>query len=234
MLKHLCFQLSLWMLATTITAAQHLTSYRDAGRVGINVTDHMLLQDSRRAMDGPSTEKIEGSPYLSETFVTGDVYTNKGIHPAIPLRYNIYEDLIEFTSNDITYILDPGPNVRKVDFGGYSFVVEKPEVNGKSGYYALLDSGKVTLLAKRTLTFREAQPPKPLETEGKLARYSKAPDKYYYKIGNGPLIDISSIKKMIESLPDNHDELKQFASQEKISPKNEDELIKLVKYYNTL
>ncbi|MBA4056281.1 MAG: hypothetical protein C0490_16320 [Marivirga sp.] len=131
--------------------------------------------------------------------------------------------------------MDPGPDIKKINLGDQVLVVEKYEVKGKSksGYFALLDSGKVTLVAKKVITFREAQPPKALEVAGKPAKYSKSADEYLYKIGDGPLTGVGSIKKLIESFPDKQEELSQFVSQEKIS-KNEKELIKLVRYYNSL
>ena len=39
---------------------------------------------------------------------------------------------------------------------------------------------------------------------------------------------------MIASFPDKQEEVKQFAKKEKISPKKEEELVKLVRYYNSL
>ena len=58
-------------------------------------------------------------------------------------------------------------------------------------------------------------------------------DEYFFKIGNGQLTEISSVKKMIENFPDKQNELKEFVRREKIS-KNEEDLIKLVRYYNSL
>jgi hypothetical protein len=39
---------------------------------------------------------------------------------------------------------------------------------------------------------------------------------------------------MIAAFPDKQTELTEFAKKEKISPKKEDEMIKLVRYYNSL
>ena len=234
-MKNLYLLLTFCLFSAAVAHAQHVPGNITGGGTGVNVTDHMLMMDARKAMSGPSEEKIEGTPYLTEEFLTADVYSNKGKYPATPMRYNIFADYIEFKHKDITYILDAGPDIKKVDFGNFSLVVEKTEVKGKmkSGYFALLDSGKVTLLSKKVVTYREAQPPKALETTGKPARYSRSGDDYLYKVGNGPVMDVGSVKKMIESFPDKQEELKQFASQEKIS-KNEKDLVKLVKYYNSL
>lgn len=223
------------MLVSTISVGQHITSYRDAGRTGVNVTDQMLLLDMRKVLYGDGTGvETKGTPYLAVTFDSADVYTIKGVFIAVPMRYNIHEDYLEFKNKDATYILDPALNIKKVDFGDNSFVVEKSEAGGKMklGFFELLDSGKVTLLAKKIVTYREPQPDKAME-EAKPGRYTKKQDEYFYKVGNGPISEIGSIKKMIENFPDKQNELGEFINKEKIS-KDRADLIKLVTYYNSL
>lgn len=230
------FLLGFWLMAYSALDAQPLPGNMAGAGTGINLSDHMLILDSKKNMDVEPEEIIGGTPYLIETFTTGDVYSNKGKFAAVPMRYNIYADYIEFKEKDVTYILAPGPDIKKVNLGDYHFVVEKYQVKGKTqlGYFTLLDSGKVMLMSKKMVTFRGKQEPKAIETAGTPARYTRSSDEYHYKIANGALIKVSSIKKMIESFPDKQEELKQFASQEKISPKNESELVKLVRYYNSL
>lgn len=195
----------------------------------------MLLLDSRKVLYGDgSAEETKGTPYLAETFDSANVYTIKGVFAAVPMRYNVHEDYFEFKNKDVTYILDPALNINRVDFRDYSFVVEKSEAGGKMklGFFVLLDSGKVTLLAKKIVSYREPQPVKAME-EAKPGRYTKKDDEYFFRIEKGQLTAISSIKKMIESFPDKQNELKEFVDREKISKKEED-LIKLVQYYNSL
>ena len=45
---------------------------------------------------------------------------------------------------------------------------------------------------------------------------------------------IDNLKKMIEGFPDKKNELSQFAKSEKINTKDEEDLKKLIKYYNSL
>lgn len=223
------------MFVSTASFAQHVTSYRDAGRTGLNVTDQMLLLDSRKVLYGEgATLETKGTPYLTETFDSANVYTMKGVFTDVPMRYNIYEDFLEFKSKDVTYILDPALNIKKVDFGDSKFVVEKTEAGGKMklGFFELLDSGKVTLLAKKKVSYREPQPDKAME-EPKPGRYTRKDDEYFFRIEKGQLIEINSIKKMIEYFPDRQNELKEFAEKEKIS-RNKEDLIRLVRYYNSL
>jgi hypothetical protein len=124
--------------------------------------------------------------------------------------------------------------IKKVELGSSVLVVENYEFRMKTqpGYLTLLDSGKVILLSKKVVTFLEQQAPKALESAPTPAQYSSLPDVYYYKIGNGEVMKVSNLKKMIDSFPDKHQELTQFAKKGKLSHKKEEDLIKLVRYYN--
>ena len=150
---------------------------------GMNLFDHMLIKLSEKTLYGdPAQEKVVGTPYLSEDFVIGDVYDNKGKYAGVPMRYNIYEDQIEFKQNGQLYILDPQPKIKKVDLDHRTFVVSQYEYRGKTrpGYFFLLDSGKVILMSKKVVTYREQQPPKALESGPTPAKFSKSQDVFFY------------------------------------------------------
>jgi len=206
-------------------------------QMATNLAQHMLIKISDKTLYGdPAAEKVDGTPFLNENFVDGVVYDNSARFPGVPMRYNMYDDLIEFKQGNQLWILDPQPRVRRVELDGHIFVVDGYEFKGKikQGFFLLLDTGKVTLLSKKMVTYREQQPPKALESGPTPAKYSAAPDVFYFKIKDGAVGKVESIKKMIASFPDKQIELTEFAKKEKISPKKEEELIKLVRYYNSL
>lgn len=216
-------------------AGAQVATTGSGGMVGKNIADHLLIKDANRAIYGEPDEDVVGTPYLNKTFIEGDIYYSKGKFLGIPMRYNIYDDNIEFKQNGSTYILDPSLEIAKIDMGDYALVVAR-ELRGKlkPAYFVLLDSGKVTLMAKKHISFRESRPPGPLDSQATPARFSELPDDYFYRIGDGELMKVGSIRKMIESFPDKQKELSQFADREKISSNKEKELIKLVHYYNGL
>ena len=219
----------LFLCICTIAQAQDMSGY--------HIADHLLIKEADKQLKmGPEAEAVEGTPYLDETFMTGHVYSRYGDYKGISMRYNIYEDHIEFRQKDLIYILDPDLMIKKVDLGAQVLVVENYEFRMKEqpGFLTLLDSGKVTLLSKKVVTYREQQPPKALESAPTPARYSRLPDAYYYKIGTGEVMKVQNIKKMISSFPDKHQELTQFAKKEKLSHKKEADLIALVRHYNKL
>lgn len=182
-----------------------------------------------------STENIKGSPYLNEEFVDGVItYANKSLNA--PMRYNAHRDLIEYKQNGQTLELEAKEIMKKVSLGNSIFVAEKYESNGKSklGYLELLDSGTVTLYAKKTVVFVPAKAGGALDGTDDPARFKPPVTTFYIRVGDGELKEVENVKSMIASLPDKQDELAQFVKKEKISHRNEKEMIRLVQYYNSL
>jgi len=183
-----------------------------------------------------SAQKIEGTPYLSEKYVDGEIFFGTTGRSTVPLRYNVFQDLMEYQQNGKALVLDPSPKIKSVRLGESTYVVDKFEFEGKTkfGFLNLLDSGKVTLLAKKVVKYQEPLKGRALDGGDLPAKFSRSSDAYFYRIGGGELQEVNNIKDMIATFPDKQEELKQFAKKEKISPKKEEELLKLVRYYNSL
>jgi hypothetical protein len=183
----------------------------------------------------PTDSKIEGTPYLDEKFVEGEITLGDKVRK-VPVRYNVFQDLIEYKQNGQPLVLDPSPAIHKVHFGDNTFVVQKFESKGKTknGFLALLDSGKVMLFSKKGVIFLAAKKGGALDGTDLPARYTRTPDVFYYKIGDGELHEIESIKSMIASFPEKQEELTLYAKKEKISPRKEKTLVQFVQYYNSL
>ena len=183
-----------------------------------------------------TASKIEGTPYLNETYEEGEIYYGEANRVKVPVRYNIYQDLIEYQQNGKTLALDPSNKIKQVRLGESTYVVEKLNLEGKSkyGFLNLLDSGKVSLLSKKVVKYQEPLKGRALDGGDIPAKFSRSSDEFYVKLGDGSLKKVDTIKDIIAGFPDRQEELKQFAKKEKISPKKEEELVKLVKYYNSL
>jgi hypothetical protein len=179
---------------------------------------------------------VIGTPYLNETFSQGEVNFDQGTRNAVPLRYNIYKDWIEYQQNNQTYILDPDFRIKEVTFDENTFVVEKYPGKGKSrpGYFKLLDSGRVTLLSKQFVLFKEYQKAQALQSSSSPPKYTRAPDQFYFKVESGELQKIDNIKSLVAGFPDKHDLLMKYAKKEKISAKKEQDLRRLFAYYYSL
>jgi hypothetical protein len=182
-----------------------------------------------------SSDAVNGTPYLDATYAKGVIcYANKS--QVAPLRYNAFQDLIEYQQSGMAFVLDPSATIKKVNLSNATFVPLPYQSDGKTkfGYFVMLDSGKVTLLVKKKITFVAAKKGGALDGSDQQAEYKQLADTYYYKIGDGPLQEVRNIKSMISSFPDKQEELTQFAKKEKISARKERDLIQFVQHYNSL
>jgi len=217
-----------WMLL--ILSAAH-------AQKAMNLDQHLLIKISDKTLYGdPAAEKVVGTPYLNDNFVIGVVYSHAVKYTGVSMRYNIYDDNIEFKQNNKLFILDPQQKINRVELDGRIYVIDSYEYKGKIrlGFFGLLDSGRVVLLSRNVVTYKEQQAPKALESGPTPAKYTRAPDTYFYRIGDGVLMKVDNIKKMIDGFPDKQTELTEFVKKEKISARKEADLLKLVKYYNSL
>jgi hypothetical protein len=178
-------------------------------------------------------DPVTGSPYMDEKYKDGVIYFGDKNQTA-PIRYNAYQDLIEYEQNGKALVLDPNPAIKKVVFGSETLVPLSPESSNKLGYYVMLDSGKVSLYAKKKIVFLPFKKQGKLDGSDQPAEFKKSPDMFYFQVGNGALKEVDNMKSFIASFPDKQDELSQYAKKEKISTKKEKDLIQFVKYYNSL
>lgn len=178
---------------------------------------------------------IEGTPYSNDEYVKGIIYHHHGSQSA-EMRYNIYDDRIEYKGKD-TVLMMVGPDklIQKIEIGDQTLVVELYEEKGKKEltYFIRQDSGKMTMLTKKTISLKPPQFGKPIEGDIP-AKYARMPDTHFYKIDKGPLVKIVSIKKLIDELPDYKAEMEAFVKKEKISANKPKELAQFSGYYNSL
>jgi hypothetical protein len=178
---------------------------------------------------------VKGTPYLDESYINAEIsFANNT--KTVPVRYNAYKDLMEYQQNGQALVLDPSTTIKKVSLGEQTYVVEKYDADGKvmPGYFVLLDTGKITLYARKGVKFVPARKGGAMDGSDQPAEFKRTPDTFYFKIGEGTIQELKNIKTMIAALPDKREEMTQYAKKEKISPRDEEEVRQLVKYYNEL
>ena len=84
--------------------------------------------------------------------LTGEIFFGTTGRSTVPLRYNVYQDLMEYQQNGKALVLDPSPKIKSVRLGESTYIVDKFEFDGKTkfGFFNLLDSGKVTLICEES------------------------------------------------------------------------------------
>lgn len=177
----------------------------------------------------------EGSPYLKDSFTLGHVMMNPAGSFALSMRYNIFLDLLEVKHKGRDMQILPNELIHEIVLDGYKLVSANYEYNHKKveGFLFLLDSGTVSLLQKKNVSFEPWRPAKAQEAGPKPATFKESKEQYFVKSIGGKIIEFHSIKELVEILTSHRKEAYQFLEDNKIKMKQE-KLIQFFQYYNDL
>ena len=221
--------------AFVVIICQQGIGQRSGSQTGANLKDHLLIND-KEAVPRMDIEDVQGSRYENDSFQLSNVESTKDTFYNVLMRYNVFEDVIEFKdSKGVLFLLDPLMTIKKVTIGNLVLVVQPFDVDGqiKTGFFTLLSDGKIKLLSKKVIKFEPLQPAKALQATNTPAKFILSPDQYYTRMGNNPAIQINKLKKTIALFPDHQKSVLSFADRRKLSVKKDD-LIDLWAYYNAL
>lgn len=181
-------------------------------------------------------DKIQGSPYLSRNFVEGMVVTSKGsTFNGVPLRYNCYDDILEYQKNNKPFEIFPKEQVGRAEFGGKIFCYLQYE-NGKSvqkSYFHVLTEGKATLCAKYSISFFEKEEVRAF-SESKPERFDDFKETYWLSLDKAPAKQILSKNQLLELFSGKKKEVESYIASQKLSIKNVGDLKKIADFYNSL
>ena len=180
--------------------------------------------------------EIQGTPYLNIEYEVGTILNSAGIlYRNVPLRYDCFNDVLEFKRNDKAYSLDPKETVKKAEFGGKVFVYKVFEKDGGTGksYFEEVVKGKAALFSRYSINYHEAEQGNGI-IDSKPARFGDLLETYYISIDSLPAKKILNNKKLVEILGDKKNEVGAFISKQKLSVKKKDDLKKIVSWYNSL
>jgi len=216
------------------TIGQVTLSYELRETIDFYRTNKFITDSGKNQL---AMKQVKGSPYLNDEFVNGSIYTVQRIHyPDIPLRYNIYNDELEFKTpaNEIQALATP-EIVEKAILGNTHLVYSAYSNSNKikKGYFVVLEEGKAMLYAKPGVIFKEATEPAAYK-EAEPPKFEKKADDYYIRIGTGPAQMISNKKELLAIFSDNKDKIESYIDKNKVKTNKSESLKELVKYYNSL
>ena len=205
-----------------------------------------LPPEASTYIDGISTmyytlpdRKVNGSPYLQDDFIFGvmktvDTVTIEGLR----FRYDVYHDEMQFIlKNDTASIIRPLTLI-SLEFGSVKFVYDVFLDDGDkaaAGYFEVLEQGGLTALLKRT---------KELEFDEYLKNYGggggskefyfREKEQLYIRYKDALARKITNNREFLALLRDHRDEMKDFMKSNRLSARKQDDLVRMVSYYNEL
>lgn len=175
-------------------------------------------------------DNIDGSPYLNNEFVNGIFYVKDTVAIKLPIRYNIYADHMEYKSEGVIYYVDSPQALSRIVLGESVFIYLS--FIEKGGYYELLETGKFKLIQKRRVVFKHSET-KPIEGLIK-SRFESNTDLFYLVNNQNQAFRIVNMNSVLKALQDQQTKVETFIKQEKIRNTKKENLIKIIKYYNSL
>ena len=186
--------------------------------------------ETRNALINKSYKDIEGSPYNSNTFTEGMAYLKDGNFASLSLRYDIFQDEMEFrkgenirwlNKNDIKYIRSGTDMI---------FVSSADGDTSKLGYFFLKNSGKYLLFYRKIVNYLPSEPPKGYAT-AIPDRFVSGNDEIFIKAENMPAKKIKNKKDLFEFF-DNDKTVLDHIKKKKIKANNLEDLNELVSFLN--
>lgn len=183
--------------------------------------------------------KVEGSPYLFRNFTKGEAISNDNIrYVNANFRFNIYTDQIEYEKYGEIYILNnPGDFEYFIiddNIFCYRLFITSDGLL-KKGFFQLLNKGEdATLFKKKNVKF---VPPKEAEAYAPAnpAKFMSASDHYYISFHEKPLVMLNLKKKeFLTVFTEKTSEIENYIANQKLSIRKEEDLLKIVEFYNKL
>jgi len=207
-------------------------------QVGLPYEIHALWNDYHleKIKDGQNAVNYEGSPYLHDHFLKGQILLEDGqLIKNVPLRYNVFTDNFEIEKEGLAYNIPIERAFKKFTYSNDDFIYGNyTEGNSKkSGYLiprfnlkcSLYKHHKVILLhAKKAEAFKKAEP----------AKFITKPPVFMITFNDHPPKVFKNHKQFIKLLPNMQKEMTKYINANKLKLKEETEIIQALVYYNTL
>ena len=180
--------------------------------------------------------EIDGTPYLNDEFKKGTITTSSGtLIDNLLLRYNCYNDQIEYLKTDSVLEINPKSLILRAEFDNRVISYVKFRSGGKyeEGFCEVLVKGKASLFCRYNLGFLPPTTGLPYGDSNK-ARF-KLPVRYFYVSNEDNDVDLVKSKQdLINILKDRKTEIGTYISLNKLSLSKGDDLTRIIAYYNSL
>jgi len=228
------FLISLLMIAFNSGFAQTKGSYT----VDLNAFAFGTGHNSAEWINFSKNADTEGSQFLEEFWSPGTlILKNDTLVQGIDYRYNIYARQMQLRTLKDTLMISHPEKVKVLNFNNRTFIYGpfvKEELSAND-YFEVLAQGNCNLLLRREVTFVPKNPPvTPYSVGYENNRFILHQELYLQRTGSPAFFTKATKKSILAYLNDHQEELKSYIKKEKIRFNDNNSLVKLIKYYNSL
>jgi len=222
------------------TFAQVGTTSQDLQQA-LEEKEYRRVREDRRAY----SEKIEGSPYLTEEYVPSKVFLKNNKKPAkVKLKYNAYADQFQYVQSDREFIVKE-EEIDSIEYMNNDFLYTtyinkesglfSSSEEKKEGYLARLVKGPCSLFKGFFIEFYKASEAKGYESS-QPPRFENEEPTYYiqFKEDTYPReIETFRRNKFLEHFDSSlESKLKNYIKDNNIRLRKEEDLVQFIRYYN--
>lgn len=202
-----------------------------------SVKDQLVFDQQDRALLTSNNLREEGTPLLTSNWLSGIVkFSNGTTYKTDFLKYDLEKDQLYFKDTKSDELL-----LFALPVSEFSLHIGKQTLLFKSGYaivdrnkpttfYQVLVDGGVQLVKHST---KQAFDERAYNSATTTRTYKE--DEYYYLVKNNVPVKIKKDKKqVIIALGNRAAELEAYCAEQKLNLKNEEDLVKLIVFYNSL
>ncbi len=176
----------------------------------------------------------KGSAYLNPEFIEGVIAMKDGSRiEGRPMRFNLYTQQMQFIENQDTLALGNPWEIEYLRIADKVFVYTDYLCEGehRSGYFELMEDGDCRLLKRWAALYHEVE--EEGEKSGENCFYRDC--QCYLQFFMNPASRVQKKRKDLAlSFASNGDEVLDYMRDAKLKLKHEDDLVKIVEYYNSL
>jgi hypothetical protein len=175
---------------------------------------------------------VEGSAYFNIRYTNGKIKTVSQKEFAVKdLRYNLETQQLEYTENDNIYaIQDSVQSFTLPDSAGNTHLFTKLKSGNSNGFYEAMADGPVMLLKQHTVKKETVEDWFTKKKVNKIVRHD-----VYFTSKAGILQKFTpSTKNIATVFADKKEQITTFIKNEQLDLKQDEDLLKVFKFYNTL
>ncbi len=176
---------------------------------------------------------VQGSPYLSEDFISGVVQMKDGNRYQGPLRYDAYAGQMEFRTDEGTvYAIAHPETIETIAVEKDTFLYFPDEKDpAKGNYYQLITGGDYSLLMKHRTILKNPEPARPYRdaTPAQFVPQKGEYFLYHTQTGLVPVRNNREVKKFAESM---NETVQAFLKKNRIKTDELEDMIQFTKYLN--
>lgn len=182
-----------------------------------------------------NSDLYDGSPYLFNEYKPGSiVLKGNSKSTEIPIRYNVYDDQVEYKEKGKTLaLMKDTALVESFLIDGKRFILT-PIAHKKENmsFVEVLVEGKFSLYRKYIVDFQPAVEAKGYQDPSPPTFKMESP--IYFLKSEGSFEKVKGMKDMAKKLTDYSDELNKYIKSNKLKMKRDEDLVEFMGYLNSL